>query len=117
MKVTASAAPMCKLCGARHSFAEPHVYPKSVTSVVTRSGKTATVNVTEAGFVTATVTPDTPNVTGATHRVTAYVPTEDELIQAAIHDEHECPICGFVHHRPQTTAERSKAYRERHAAP
>ena len=104
MKVPASAAPICKLCGARHSFAEPHVYPTStVTTPVTR--------------VTVDVTRVTKGVTPVTKPVTAYVPTEAEMIDAAVHDEHACPICGAIHHRPLTPAEKQRAYRERHATP
>ena len=107
MKVPASAAPMCKLCGARHSFAEPHVYPDHA---VTKSVTPVTSSVTKTEKVTV-------DVMRVTTPVTAYIPTEAEMINAAVSDSHECPICGLVHHRPATNAERQRAYRERHATP
>lgn len=60
--------------------------------------------VTPAVTVTASVTAVTLPVT----------PTEAQMIEAAVHPEHECPICGMMHRRPLTNAQRQKAFRERH---
>ena len=107
MKVPASAAPMCKLCGARHSFAEPHVYPDA----------THPPRVTPAVPMQRQSVPKEPTATRGVPSATAYVPTEAEMIDAAVSDSHECPICGFIHHRPLTSTERSRVWRERHATP
>ena len=94
-------APKCKLCGHRHWAREPH--------------KNVTKTVTDAQGVTAEVTLPprvTDKVTVVSPRVTIPV-TEEAMIQAALSPEHECPLCGALHKRPLTAAEKQKAYRER----
>lgn len=88
--------PMCKLCHQRHWLSESH---GQVTRVVTDPPgvtKRVTVSAPKGGTVTLPV-------------------TEVELIIAATQPEHECPICGLLHGRPKTNAERQRAYRERKA--
>ena len=109
--------PMCKYCKTRHGLREPHNYPD--TKSVTPRGSSVTNDVAEEPTVTRSVSRVTPTVAErepiVTGYVTAdYVPAEAEMIAAAVTENHECPLCGFLHHRPQTTAQRSKAYRERH---
>ena len=83
-------APKCKLCGAVH-WGEAHVYKgERVTKLpagVTRGVTSVTKSVTRPVDVTPAVT------------------------------DHECPVCGLMHHRPATNAERVRAYRSRHGLP
>ncbi len=90
-------APKCKICG------------QSFWGICAHPGY----------LVTPTVTPVTRPVTKertVTPVVTRFVPSEQEMIEAAVSPEHECPICGLLHHRPKTQAERAKEYRERQRA-
>lgn len=87
-------APKCRLCGHRHWKPEGHVY---VTKTVT----------------VMDVAPEvTKTVTVSSHPVTPFV-TEADMIAAAVSPEHECPICGLLHKKPMSGAERTRAYRER----
>ena len=81
-------APKCKLCGVAHWLDEAHTYavePQAVSNAVRNVfDYSVTNNVTEAAMITAAVT-----------------------------SGHECPICGLLHHRPSSNADRQRAYRER----
>ena len=81
-------APRCKLCGHNHWLSESHTYVL-------------------VGLSTAAT--DAPPVT----KPVAYIPTEAEMITAAVTTHHECPICGHLHRRPLTGAQRAKDWRER----
>ena len=85
--------PKCRLCGARHGLAEPHVY----------SASPVTPPVTESSSVTPIVTVSVPSVTSSVTR----------LAHDLVADRHACPICGLIHGGALTTAERSRAYRQR----
>ena len=109
-------APLCKTCKTRHWYRDPHVWPK-VTNTVTPVTKSVTQfdDVTvEVTAVTNIVTQDDEPVTRKVTRT--YVPTEAEMIEAAISETHECPICGHLHHKPKTHAANQAAYRERKKA-
>ena len=95
--MTAPKIPLCKICDVRHPLGTRHTFK------VGRSGSSVTV-----------VTQDVTIPYVKARSVTPIV-TEQQLITAAVTESHECPICGLLHHRPKTTAERSKAYRGRKA--
>ena len=84
-------APKCKLCGAAHFSTQPH----------------ATTNVA----ATRNVAPAWKSIPKATQIVAAVVVPEREMIYAATQPEHECPICGLLHHRSLTATERSRKHR------
>lgn len=94
------AAPLCRLCKRRHWTSESHVYPRVYGSPA------VTYNVAP--------TAATPRVTRKTKAVTPIV-TEDELVTAAVTHAHECPVCGLLHSRPKTGAERVREHRARKA--
>ena len=124
-------APLCKTCKTHHWYREPHVWPKMKGSTVTPTVTVVTQDVTipyvKARNVTRPVTRGVrvtedvtlpPSVTtGVTQPKINFTPmvTEQMMIEAAVTESHECPICGLLHHRAKTTAERSKAYRGRKA--
>ena len=117
-------APKCKLCGQAH-WHPPCPVTEPVTSVTP-----AVTNVTRrVTSVTPSVTPVTgrvtyPDVTAdvtytpnrflpGTRDIPRYIASEQEMILAAVDPQHECPICGLLHHRPASNAERQAAYRQR----
>ena len=95
--------PLCKLCKTRH-WGYDHDFSNVPLGTSERS-------VVSAG---------TSQRSLERHSVpaeTTYVPTEAEMINAAVSDTHACPICGAVHRRPATNAERKRAYRQRQTPP
>ena len=88
-------APRCKLCGAKHWLNAPHVF------------STVTPNVTAEAIAVTT------SVTKSLHEMAAIPPSEHDMIAAITAPEHECPICGLLHHKPKTHAERQREYRGR----
>ena len=104
-------APKCKLCGVRH-WGKEHVYAKAVTTLLRDSNDSVTVEARSNAPVT--LGPDAPVISNAPVTPTNnYIPTEQEMILAAVDPQHECPICGLLHGRPLTNAERQAAYRQR----
>ena len=87
-----SEAPKCKACGQRHWHP-----PCPVTAGVTTVTKNVTRDTKRHGIKVG-VTP---------------IVTEQAMIEAAVQDQHECPICGHLHGRPRTHAERQREYRQR----
>ena len=88
-------APKCKLCGHKHWFNQEHTYPDETPQRFTQEAETP------QRFKAPRVTPQ------------RFIASEAEMIDAAVHEEHECPICGLTHKRPQSSSERVAAYRQR----
>ena len=85
-------APKCRTCGVRHW------------------------GVTHAPAATSRATPVTASTNDSYPAATSvtFVPSEADMIQAAVTPEHECPICGRLHEPESKAAKKQRAYRERH---
>lgn len=94
--------PKCKLCGYRHWNSEEHTYPELARNANVTGVVRSNAPVTLGG--------DAPVISNAP---VTYIPSEQEMILAAVDPMHECPICGALHGRPFTNAERQAAYRKR----